>query len=51
MLTKQEGNYDLVGLNWPVFFVRDPFQGPDNIRSQQRNPQNFLLDYSTYCLW
>jgi len=25
-----EGNYDLVGLNWPVFFVRDPMQGPDN---------------------
>jgi catalase len=28
----EEGNYDLVGLNWPVFFVRDPFMGPDNIR-------------------
>lgn len=26
------GNYDLVGLNFPVFFVRDPFMGPDNIR-------------------
>ena len=37
----------MVGLNWPVFFVRDPFMGPDNIRSQQRNPQNFLLDLST----
>lgn len=36
----------MVGLNFPVFFVRDPFQGPDNIRSQQRNPQNFLLDYN-----
>ncbi|KAL7422106.1 hypothetical protein Q5752_002749 [Cryptotrichosporon argae] len=43
-----EGNYDLVGLNWPVFFVRDPFQGPDNIRSQQRNPQNFLLDFNAW---
>jgi hypothetical protein len=20
----EEGNYDLVGLSWPVFFVRDP---------------------------
>ncbi|WWD05385.1 hypothetical protein V865_003460 [Kwoniella europaea PYCC6329] len=43
-----EGNYDMVGLNWPVFFVRDPFQGPDNIRSQQRNPQNFLLDFNAW---
>lgn len=25
-----DGNYDLVGLNWPVFFVRDPMMGPDN---------------------
>lgn len=42
----EDGNFDMVGLNWPVFFVRDPFMGPDNIRSQQRNPQNFLLDLS-----
>ncbi|KAK4555826.1 hypothetical protein LTR86_007046 [Recurvomyces mirabilis] len=40
-----EGNYDLVGLNFPVFFCRDPIQGPDVIRSQARNPKNFLLDY------
>ncbi|KAI5799078.1 catalase [Geopyxis carbonaria] len=43
----EEGNYDLVGLNWPVFFCRDPIQGPDVIRSQQRNPANFLLDYNS----
>lgn len=23
----EEGNYDLVGLSWPVFFVRDPLMG------------------------
>ncbi|KAG8408134.1 hypothetical protein J3459_018148 [Metarhizium acridum] len=40
-----EGNYDIVGLNFPVFFCRDPIQGPDVIRSQSRNPQNFLLDH------
>jgi catalase len=28
--------------------LRDPFQGPDNIRSQQRNPKNFLIDYSEF---
>jgi len=41
----KEGNYDIVGLNWPVFFCRDPIQGPDVIRSQARRPDNFLLDY------
>ncbi|KAI6782379.1 uncharacterized protein J7T54_001236 [Emericellopsis cladophorae] len=40
-----EGNYDIVGLNFPVFFCRDPIQGPDVIRSQARNPDNFLLDH------
>ncbi|OAL43436.1 heme-dependent catalase [Pyrenochaeta sp. DS3sAY3a] len=40
-----EGNYDIVGLNFPIFFCRDPIQGPDVIRSQSRNPKNFLLDY------
>ncbi len=29
----------------PIFFCRDPIQGPDVIRSQSRNPKNFLLDY------
>ena len=29
----------------PIFFCRDPIQGPDVIRSQARNPQNFFLDY------
>jgi catalase len=48
----EDGNYDLVGLNFPVFFVRDPMQGPDVIRAQQRNPQNFLLNYdSWYDFW
>ncbi|BCR89730.1 catalase [Aspergillus chevalieri] len=37
-----EGNYDV-----PVFFCRDPIQGPDVIRSQYRNPQNFLLDHNS----
>lgn len=31
----------------PVFFCRDPIQGPDVIRSQYRNPQNFLLDHNS----
>ncbi|KAK2025898.1 catalase [Colletotrichum zoysiae] len=40
-----EGNYDIVGLNFPVFFCRDPIQGPDVIRSQSRNPKNFFFDW------
>jgi catalase len=31
----------------PVFFCRDPIQGSDVIRSQYRNPQNFLLDQNS----
>ncbi len=30
----------------PIFFARDPMQGPDVIRSQGRNPKTFLLDYN-----
>jgi len=30
-----------------VFFCRDPIQGPDVIRSQSRNPSNFLLDHDS----
>src|SRR5258708_6595045 len=30
----EEGNYDIVGNNTPVFFVRDPMKFPDFIHSQ-----------------
>ena len=35
----QEGNYDLVGNNTPVFFVNDPLKFPDFIHSQKRDPR------------
>jgi catalase len=35
----EEGNYDLVGNNTPVFFVRDPQKFQDFIHSQKRMPQ------------
>lgn len=38
-------NFRLTDRRKPVFFCRDPIQGPDVIRSQYRNPKNFLLDY------
>ncbi len=34
-----EGNYDLVGNNTPVFFIRDAIKFSDFIRSQKRMPQ------------
>src|SRR5690625_3837700 len=39
-----EGNYDLVGNNTPLFFVRDPMKFPHFIRSQKRLPENGLRD-------
>ena len=40
-----EGNYDLVGNNTPVFFIRDPIKFPDFIRSQKRRADNHLRDH------
>jgi len=34
-----EGNWDLVGNNTPVFFVRDAYKFPDFIRTQKRDPK------------
>ncbi|MEV4741171.1 catalase [Streptomyces sp. NPDC049555] len=41
----REGNYDLVGNNTPVFFVRDPIKFQDFIRSQKRRPDSGLRDH------
>ncbi|UXR64704.1 catalase [Bdellovibrio bacteriovorus] len=35
----EEGNWDIVGNNTPVFFERDPLKFPDFIHSQKRDPQ------------
>ncbi|MFP4197374.1 MAG: catalase [Methanomassiliicoccales archaeon] len=40
----EEGNYDMVGNNTPVFFIRDPLKFPDFIHTQKRNPANNLKD-------
>jgi len=40
----EEGNYDLVGNNTPVFFIRDPLKFPDFIHTQKRNPLTNLKD-------
>jgi catalase len=38
----EEGNWDLVGNNTPVFFVRDPYKFPDFIHTQKRDPRSNL---------
>ncbi|WP_404386171.1 catalase [Caenispirillum salinarum] len=38
----EEGNWDLVGNNTPIFFVRDPYKFPDFIRTQKRHPRTNL---------
>src|SRR5258708_35712254 len=38
----EEGNYDLVGNDTPVFFMRDPMKFPDFIHSQERMPDTGL---------
>ena len=44
-----EGNWDLVGNNTPVFFVRDPVKFPDFIHTQKRHPRTNLR--SATAMW
>jgi catalase len=37
-----QGNWDLVGNNTPVFFIRDPLKFPDFIHTQKRHPRTNL---------
>ena len=41
----REGNFDLVGNNTPVFFVRDPMKFQHFIRSQKRRADSNLRDH------
>ncbi|MFD2651369.1 catalase KatA [Brucella rhizosphaerae] len=45
----EEGNWDLVGNNTPVFFVRDPLKFPDFIHTQKRHPKSNLR--SATAMW
>ncbi|UQD51479.1 catalase [Bacillus methanolicus] len=38
----EDGNYDLVGNNTPIFFIRDAIKFPDFIHSQKRDPNTHL---------
>ena len=45
----EEGNWDLVGNNTPVFFVRDPYKFPDFIHTQKRHPKTNMR--SPMAMW
>ncbi|OLS30714.1 MAG: Catalase [Candidatus Heimdallarchaeota archaeon AB_125] len=48
----EEGNWDLVGNNTPVFFLRDPYKFMDFIHSQKRVPQtNLRSDIMQWDFW
>ena len=40
----EQGIWDLVGNNTPVFFIRDPSKFPDFVHTQKRHPQTHLKD-------
>lgn len=45
----EQGNWDIVGNNTPVFFIRDPLKFPDFIHTQKRLPQRNLK--SAQMMW
>jgi catalase len=40
----EEGNWDMVGNNTPVFFVRDPYKFSQFIHTQKRHPKSNMRD-------
>ncbi|WP_183731982.1 MULTISPECIES: catalase [Paraburkholderia] len=48
----EEGNWDVVGNNTPVFFVRDPLKFPDFIHTQKRDPRtNMRSNVAAWDFW
>ncbi len=48
----EEGNWDVVGNNTPVFFIRDPLKFPDFIHSQKRDPYtNLRSNVAAWDFW
>ncbi|MFH1737953.1 MAG: catalase [bacterium] len=48
----EEGNWDMVGNNTPVFFIRDAIKFPDFIHTQKRVPQtNLKSDTVQWDFW
>lgn len=48
----EEGNWDIVGNNTPVFFIRDPLKFPDFIHTQKRHPRtNIRSSTAAWDFW
>jgi len=48
----KEGNWDLVGNNTPVFFIRDAYKFPDFIHTQKRHPvTNLRSNTAAWDFW
>ncbi|WP_321840793.1 catalase [Paraburkholderia bannensis] len=48
----EEGNWDVVGNNTPVFFIRDPLKFPDFIHTQKRDPRtNMRSNVAAWDFW
>jgi len=44
----EDGNWDIVGNNTPIFFIRDPILFPSFIHTQKRNPTTHLKDANMF---
>jgi catalase len=44
----EQGNWDMVGNNTPIFFIRDPILFPSFLHTQKRNPQTHLGDVDAF---
>jgi catalase len=47
----EEGNWDMVGNNTPVFFIRDPYKFPDFIHTQKRHPRTNMRSPTAMWDW
>lgn len=44
-LYTEEGNYDMVGIDFPVFFIRDGIRFPEMIRSLKPDPISGISEW------
>ena len=47
----EQGNWDWVCLNFPLFFIRDPIKFPGMMHAQRRDPRTNLVNPNAYWDW
>lgn len=47
----EQGNWDWVCLNFPLFFIRDPIKFPSLMHAQRRDPRTHLINPNMYWDW